>query len=746
MKQRLLYLPLLAAVLLLALLAACGKKDPAAESTVSEADPALFRTEGFYLKTMDAPMIYLPSTGPCYMLDLSDEDYAVLADLETGDEIAVMIDIIEEIYPGNCYPKSVEFLKKGSEDNISAEEILRLQSMGCRIITAECPDGIPNYSLSITWGVDGCMRYDSAAGEFVKGTEKAPVQLTDAQRLTIWQLLAGMPYDAYPEEYLPNPDTDADPDEIMILSVTVGGSTHTVSTRGSAFFNIEDEGVKNGADTFREAFGKIVDLLEAMPEWQALPAPDEAGQMPQESSIIYSVGYGEDTAYRMSWDGTIIPKDARTPITDILTGEIICYTEVEYERPEGIPDETDYEFVEPIVYTTVYSPEGELLIDRGRFTCTQAVAGLLQTYRVENLPEGGYSWEAGLIDPFTGETFYPDALSVYELPERRALLLDADGGIIGIIDENAQMVCAAPWEESYRLYTVCGKYLIAFVEKDDMSRIQYYLLNDDLETIYRSENSDLALLNDADQPYLQEMTEDGSLQIIDPADGSVLYTTDLSILYFDGTYVIESDYTAVGPATYLRRIDNSWDSGAVDLALAVSETYDTAGSGLEAFLTKNGDEITVYSPEGEETCRLNVPGLVSCEYADGRLTVCTDSNGKGQYQYMLMDTLGNTLYTGDQNCYYLNELRDESGRRLAHRLWLCSCDGRNGSLQFSLIDENGNTVASGLRMVGTSSQEAVAVMKGPYIGLMDLTGRWIKKTSVYQIEILLIFLLDIVNN
>ena len=219
-------------------------------------------------------------------------------------------------------------------------------------------------------------------------------------------------------------------------------------------------------------------------------------------------------------------------------------------------------------------------------------------------------------------------------------------------------------------------------------------------------------------------------RVLSLPDLTEIFSSDKIISYCDGVFAIENNY-ADSYQSWLTRVDGSWSAGP--FTILIPRTNGSEDQRTEAFTALEGETITVFSPDGEILLEKTIPGLSSYDYADGRLFCCIERDT--YYTYLLMDMEGNTLYDTGENCFYCVELLDENGARLPHRLWSIASD-RLYPICYDLIDEDGQIVASGLRSIGTQTDEAVAVIKGSSVGLMDLYGCWITKNSIYSIDLL----------
>lgn len=140
-----------------------------------------------------------------------------------------------------------------------------------RAETAEPPE---DFAFSLTFGVGGESRYDSATGQLVKhaadaGGSSAVCRLAEAQRRTVYAAIAQLHIDSYPDRYDPQNGTlGSDPSMTLILSVTADGAVKTVRAEHIALtFTADNE----KGQAFLDVCRSIRDMLTETDAWKALP-------------------------------------------------------------------------------------------------------------------------------------------------------------------------------------------------------------------------------------------------------------------------------------------------------------------------------------------------------------------------------------------------------------------------------------------------------------------------------------------
>lgn len=135
-------------------------------------------------------------------------------------------------------------------------------------------DRMEEFCFSLEWGCNGDSTYDSQTGKLIKQKVATDVDaytttllLSDEQKAEIFRLVSDMKPETYPDEY--NPITGmSSPSRTIVLSVTYGGETKTITCEDVSLQNTPD-GSKG--KRFMAVHDKIVEIITASAEWQALP-------------------------------------------------------------------------------------------------------------------------------------------------------------------------------------------------------------------------------------------------------------------------------------------------------------------------------------------------------------------------------------------------------------------------------------------------------------------------------------------
>ena len=135
------------------------------------------------------------------------------------------------------------------------------------------PMGVPeDFSFAIAWNPYGDSTYDSATGVLIKQLVADPVadyttelKLSGAQLKEIWEILSALDLDGYPD--MLQPRNPSNPGPWLILTVRQGEKERSVYCLDLGAYRSSGEAGR----TYAEAGEKIVEILTATKEWQALP-------------------------------------------------------------------------------------------------------------------------------------------------------------------------------------------------------------------------------------------------------------------------------------------------------------------------------------------------------------------------------------------------------------------------------------------------------------------------------------------
>ena len=137
--------------------------------------------------------------------------------------------------------------------------------------------GVPeDFSFAIAWNPYGDSTYDSATGVLIKQLVADPVEdyttslkLSAAQLKEIWDILSALKLSDYPDMVQPQGASSTSP--WLNITLRSGGTEKSV-------YCLDLDSYREGGEqnkAYVEAGEKIVEILTATKEWQALPEYQE---------------------------------------------------------------------------------------------------------------------------------------------------------------------------------------------------------------------------------------------------------------------------------------------------------------------------------------------------------------------------------------------------------------------------------------------------------------------------------------
>ena len=145
-----------------------------------------------------------------------------------------------------------------------------LTMVGCNT-QEEVPD---DFSFALTWNVYGVSSYDSETGKLVKTTDATNPEdyvtnykLTKEDKEYIYDLLASLDVNSYPDTYNPSNDISK-PSITLILTVRMDGTEKTIEAKNISDFDASDD---EKAQKFLSVCEEISNRIMETEEWNALP-------------------------------------------------------------------------------------------------------------------------------------------------------------------------------------------------------------------------------------------------------------------------------------------------------------------------------------------------------------------------------------------------------------------------------------------------------------------------------------------
>lgn len=461
---------------------------------------------------------------------------------------------------------------------------------------------------------------------------------------------------------------------------------------------------------------------------ETTPAPSETGAHPiaptgDEPAPAFSVpafsfaGKGDRTIY-LDREGALIPSlsDGAKIITDCVSGEPLYYT----KRSRGI--------------TTLYNLAGEELD-----SSESAYGSGFGPYVIRGKGAGlGFSMgiitDGDLIDPVGGTCLLEGVTNLYPLGEGKALVLRPGSEPAYLLDQRGQV---SEWPGEADLF---------------------------LMPLVNISRKDLLICGRSEGGYLFYDTECKLLKSVKAYEGEVIFpqgkSPDLCILIRKGRNLEIWDYR--------RNISYSldenaplWESMGTEeyhalqsngrLIWTPDRLYDIKGKLLYQFdrityrsspempfLASRGGKVFVLDEEGRILREKEIPNLQ--ELADYNLP-----EDAAMVPLLLRGERG-TREEYNWSILLLNAELEPLSQRRFHSVWeaapgILTLEYIEGGavMKTLLMDRQGRILIEDIRGVGYplggAPEGLMAVAKGPYIGLIDREGRWVRKNSIYDIPL-----------
>ena len=429
----------------------------------------------------------------------------------------------------------------------------------------------------------------------------------------------------------------------------------------------------------------------------------------------------DEAYYTMDEAGHLLDMDkVPTPIEDVLTGEVAFYTRTVYTKIGSNYDDVK-------VSAVLYDREGNILEEDvpRLFTAACGSCVVRLDSRAALMWEGQFSDYSGdLYDPYAHRVMREDVCSVERLTESIALAEDREGRLLGTVDGSGNVVSGFPTETGpYRWPYSCGNgFVIADTEDEADGGTARVVLDRDLKYVdYAAEGEQYSVLNGGTKGFILAKTlEDGTTYLFDMEKWEVLLNLEAEVKAMDSRSIIceENEWNWICDWNG-NRLTESYPSL---YPVREDETQDFQG-----FIAVYGDELQRLDRDGKVVSKVNVPNLYYANVYDGAIfceATAYDDTGESYFESSVYDfDLREIVPAGYSNI-----------RKAAPGVFACSTETPQGELRATLINDRGEIIMKNLFSVGEGDEDAIPVVKGFTVGLIDRQGNWIAKNSRYDQE------------
>lgn len=398
--------------------------------------------------------------------------------------------------------------------------------------------------------------------------------------------------------------------------------------------------------------------------------------------------------------------------------------------------EDEYGYPVGVSYSTLYSIDGTLLLDEEKTSYRQAfgkyVISTNMSY-MDTYSETDTSF-SNLIDPTTGAILYENVGYVTFLGENYIALNGTNGAIVDVVDSSGQHIEAFPVDLGYNGIEKYGDYYIASYittadGSDDYSSMtwHYVLLDDTFSPISKQYN----FISHNNNAYFFCSDEyDGTVSVLDATTGSIVFEAD-DLYYYDNELYVTRTYENTttymlytADDTLLLTTENSFSMRYNEDGLLSHIYYIDPETNNAVCVDRTGTETARNTTLVAESVTIVTENLVLIE----TVVPAEETSLFGFYQYCLFDNslhpVGNSPYTYDG---YIYQPTDTANYFVASRR---NTQGAYATL-YDVLDLKGNLKLENIKMIHESTDDRLVVEWGFAVGLIDVNGNWVYKTSAF---------------
>lgn len=478
-----------------------------------------------------------------------------------------------------------------------------------------------------------------------------------------------------------------------------------------------------------------------------LPMSSSAPSAPSPSAVpcegarrFYQLWVGEYDGRTVMLDdaGNILPEDeSRYTLYDPGTNKAVYYCNYRIEDTGE-----DDEYGNPIAkrWSRLYAMDGTMLLDWAPYNYGGAPGGLVirkqdRPVAVDfggvQLPDGYYS---ALYDPIAQADVLTGVSMLQRADENLYMACDAQGLLLGFINGSGEVVSGfpAPIACYYPSVGRGGCFSTDLSNPFDINN----MVEKPLQTLFDYRFNEMLT---AEYINLNFYGLRGDYVLVEGANGAqevrtlpgletvfVCEKSGAKLQYFDGQRVLLSERGAAGWQYWLvdmqnRRLTKRYQTIEAMLADEFGDR-----SPAERFIAIDGDTLSILDYDGNATLTQNIPWLNSAKQRGQNRFIYDVTPGDSWEDHAagLLDENLNIVLSAEKYDY-INPLYD--GNREVPGLYAAQQSGRD--LQ-DIIDQNGQVVIGDLAHID-AGPDAIAVVRGFSLGLMDYEGNWLVRHSLF---------------
>ncbi len=399
-------------------------------------------------------------------------------------------------------------------------------------------------------------------------------------------------------------------------------------------------------------------------------------------------------------------------------------------------DENEYGAPISKTYSTLYYTNGSLAVAETECLYKPAFGKyVLQTNILADyayFEEDDDAYYSNIIDPATGDVLYENVKWLSFLEDDVIALYNKSDSLVAIVNTNGEVLAGGPFLMDYKSIQKYGNYyIVAYAPSGssiyDTTTWIYQVWDEtfapatkEYDQISYTASTYFITYNDADYRVKY---------VLDASTGNVVFQEKDLVYYDDDLYIKQTNvndqtinttnhlYRTSGEllvsADYLTKICNE-DSVATSFCIIEDDT------GFLYTIDRNGNEIARNETIFATNVSTFLPGLVAVEF------------------YQTSSKESSTINIVNENLTVLLH-----GKSLSYMPYYFSTSANAArpyeivqfytySFTYDVIDLNGNVLIDNVLEVYDYSNEYLVIEKGFYVGLVDLNGNWVYKTSRFN--------------
>ncbi len=397
----------------------------------------------------------------------------------------------------------------------------------------------------------------------------------------------------------------------------------------------------------------------------------------------------------------------------------------------------EYGYPVGATYATLYDMNGTLVAEEQQQTYRPAFGKYVISLNIDYMDVymGGGDTFSNLIDPLTGTVLYEDISYIDFLDDEYIALYGLNGSVADVVDRNGQHAENFPTDFGYSQIVKYGAYYIASYitsigAADDYSSMvwNYVLLDENFSTISKVYTY---IGHSASTYYLCSTEGNSMVSVIDAATGGAVFETE-DLYYYDSDIYITKTYEM--DAVYI--LYTADDTPLLTFDSSFSPQYDDDGVLAHIYyVDPETSNAVCVDRAGNETAR-------NTEFVANSITLITDDR-------ILIDTKvpsSDDAFFSNYNYYLFNSALRPVGNNpniydgymyhptVTANYLIASRRNTQGAYAtlYDIVDLNGNLKLQNIKLISDSTDDRLVVEWGFSVGLIDLNGNWVYKTSAFN--------------